>query len=238
MSDGPYTGSPSASRFMKFPLLLRAALWVVACLAVSATAAEGQAGRWQTEFAAFAQADAQQPPPRGGVVFVGSSSIRLWDRLESEFDRFPVVLKRGFGGSTMTECAEHVQRLVLAYEPRLVVIYAGENDLVAGATPAEVLRSARAFTEAIRSTQPSTHIAFVSIKPSPLRASLLPTIRETNERLRAYLKTVPNTQFIDVHTPMLDTEGRPRAELFRDDRLHLNATGYALWRREINTRLP
>jgi lysophospholipase L1-like esterase len=217
---------------------LRSALCAAACVPLFALAGDGQTGRWQAEFAAFAQADARRPPERGGVVFVGSSSIRLWENLESEFDRFPVVLKRGFGGSTMTDCAEHVQRLVLAYQPRLVVVYAGENDLAAGAAPDDVVRSARAFTEAVRRAQPSAHIAFISIKPSPLRASLMPAIRQTNARMRAYLSAVPNTQFIDVHTPMLDAQGVPRAELFGDDRLHLNATGYALWRREINARLP
>jgi lysophospholipase L1-like esterase len=217
---------------------LRAAIWAGAFLPVIGLASDSQPGRWQAEFAAFAKVDAELPPQRGGVVFVGSSSIRLWDGLESEFDRFPVVLKRGFGGSTMTECAEHVQRLVLAYEPRMVVIYAGENDLASGMTPDDVLRSARAFTEAVRRAQPSAHIAIVSIKPSPLRVSLLPAIRETNERIRTYLSSVPNAQFIDVYTPMLDAKGVPRGELFRDDQLHLNATGYALWRREINARLP
>jgi lysophospholipase L1-like esterase len=223
-------------RILKTTLL--AALCAVVWLPQVASADDGRASRWQAEFTAFSQADEQRPPQRGGVVFVGSSSIRLWDGLESQFERFPVILKRGFGGSTMTECAENVHRLVLAYEPHAVVIYAGENDLVAGMGSDEVLRSVQGFTESIRRAQPYAHIAYVSIKPSPLRASLLPAIRETNDRIRAYLGSVPNAQFIDVYSLMLDERGLPRAELFREDRLHLNATGYALWRREINARLP
>ena len=97
---------------------------------------------------------------------------------------------------------------------------------------------ARNFTEAVRRAQPDVQIALVSIKPSPLRAALLPSIRATNEAIRAYLSSVPNSRFIDVFTQMLDGHGVPRAELFRDDRLHMNTTGYALWRREINARLP
>jgi len=208
------------------------------CLPLLGIAAESKEARWQAEFAAFSEQDQLHPPQKGGVVFVGSSSIRLWDGLETQFERFPVVLKRGFGGSTMSECAENVQRLVLAYEPRLVVVYAGENDLAAGMSPDDVVRSARNFTEAVRRAQPDVQIAFVSIKPSPLRESLLPSIRATNEAIRAYLGSVPNSRFIDVYSQMLDGHGAARVELFRDDRLHMNASGYALWRREINARLP
>lgn len=216
----------------------RAALCAALLIPALVFAQSGQASRWQADFDAFALSDQQRGMQRGGVVFVGSSSIRLWDGLEAGFDRFPVVLKRGFGGSTMTDCADHVERLVLAYEPRLVVVYAGENDLAAGAGPDEVLGNLRRFVDALRRAQPATSIAYISIKPSPLRAHLLPSIRETNTRIREYLAGLPDAQFIDVYAAMLDENGAPRAELFREDRLHLNASGYALWRREVNARLP
>jgi lysophospholipase L1-like esterase len=223
----------------KRSIVLRAvACATFALTTVSASAAEPAAARWQSEFAAFARADEAHKPARGGVVFVGSSSIRLWDGLETAFERFPTVLKRGFGGSTMSDCVEHVGRLVLAYEPRLVVLYAGENDLAAGESPAAVSARVREFIELVRRAQPATHIAYVSIKPSPLRAAVLPAIRETNERVRDYIATVPNAQYIDVHSAMLGADGQPRGELFGADRLHMNAAGYTLWRREINARLP
>jgi lysophospholipase L1-like esterase len=218
--------------------VIRAAVCLVLCVPLITTAAEGDRSRWQAEFAAFSRADLDQPPQSGGVVFVGSSSIRLWDGLERAFARFPTVLKRGFGGSTMSDCAENVERLVTTYEPRTVVVYAGENDLAAGATPDDVLHSVRRFVADVRRRQPDTHLAFVSIKPSPLRAALLPAIREANARVSDFLAAVPNSQFIDVHSLMLDPAGAPRAELFSADQLHLNADGYALWRREINARLP
>ena len=215
--------------------LVRAA---VAALALLATAAGAASPRWQSEFTAFAHADETQRPPPGGVVFVGSSSIRLWEGLETAFERFPTVVKRGFGGSTAADCAEHVDSLVAPYRPRIVVLYAGENDLAEGAAADEVASRVRAFIQQVRAAQPTTHIAVVSIKPSPLRAELLPAIREANARIRAILASVPNAQFIDVHSLMLDAEGHPRAELFGADRLHMSAAGYALWRREINARLP
>ena len=220
---------------MKLRPLLTTAL---AALAVLTTAVDAASSRWEAELAAFARADETRRPTPGGVVFVGSSSIRLWDGLEQAFDRFPTVVNRGFGGSTIAECAEHVDRLVSAHRPRTVVVYAGENDLAEGATAEQVASRVRAFVERVRAEQPAAHIAFVSIKPSPLRAELLPKVREANARIRAHLETVANAQFIDVHTAMLDPNGHPRAELFGPDRLHMSAAGYALWRREISARLP
>lgn len=219
-------------------VLRSAVVCVLAWLPLAAMASDVRAARWSAEFAAFANDDAQHPARRGAVVFVGSSSIRLWDGLEAQFERFTTVVKRGFGGSTMADCAENVERLVLAYEPRTVVLYAGENDLAEGAAPVEVVARLQRFTEQVRAAQPAAHIAYVSIKPSPSRASLLPVIRETNERIRAYVGSVPNAQYVDVHSAMLAADGSPRADLFGADRLHMNAAGYALWRREINARLP
>jgi len=205
---------------------------------LSTSTAASAASPWQDAFDAFAAADRAHPPGAGGVVFVGSSSIRLWDGLETQFERLPNVLNRGFGGSQMSDCTKHLQRLVLSYKPSLVVVYAGENDLAAGATPESVLASFKAFADGVRRAQPQTHIAYVSIKPSPLRESLMPKIRATNGLIRDYVASLENAQFIDVHAQMLDAQGRARRELFGNDRLHLNADGYALWRREIAARLP
>lgn len=196
--------------------------------------------RWQASLDAFADADRRQAPSAGGVLFVGSSSIRLWDGLEQAFasPSRAVVLKRGFGGSRMADCTALVDRLVLPYRPRLVVVYAGDNDLAEGRTPQQVLESFGGFVERVRQALPDTRIAYLSIKPSPLRAALLPAVRETNALIAGFARETPNLDFIDVFTPMLDDAGRPRAELFRDDALHLNEAGYALWRQVITTHLP
>ena len=188
--------------------------------------------RWEDALAAFAAADLRKTPEPGGVLFVGSSSIRLWDNLESQFEGARVI-KRGFGGSRLTDCVRLLDRLVIKYRPRTVLLYAGDNDLAAGATPDEVFRRFVAFVEGVHRDLPDTDIAYISIKPSPSRLALLPQIRETNERIRAYAEAEGKVDFIDVYTPMLDRAGRPRAELFSADALHLNADGYALWRRVI-----
>jgi lysophospholipase L1-like esterase len=180
---------------------------------------------------------ANAAPQPGGVLFVGSSSIRLWDSLEQDFQALPIVTKRGFGGSRLSDCSEHVSKLVLPYKPRLVIVYAGDNDLAEGATPADVLTSFKRFVEAVHRELPETRIAYLSIKPSPLRAQLIAQARATNDLIEAYSATVPNLDYIDIYSKMVDADGRPRPELFAPDMLHLNRAGYALWRQEIAAHL-
>ena len=189
--------------------------------------------QWEESIARFAAVDREHAPAPGGVVFVGSSSIRLWNDLETSFRDAPVILKRGFGGWKMSDCTRYLDRLVIPYKPRLVLVYAGDNDLAEGRSPQDVLRNFVKFVEDIHKELPATRIAYISIKPSPARAALIPQVRETNEMIRRYVAVGQNLEFIDVFTPMLDPDGRPRAELFRADALHLNGAGYALWKAVI-----
>jgi lysophospholipase L1-like esterase len=125
----------------------------------------------------------------------------------------------------------------MPYKPKLVLVYAGDNDLAEGRSPQDVLKSFAAFVEGVRVTLPATRIAYISIKPSPSRSQLLPEIRQTNELIRQYTTQAENADFIDVFTPMLTDAGAPRPELFREDELHMNATGYALWSKIISAHL-
>lgn len=193
--------------------------------------------RWHASLEAFAAADLRQTPQPGGVLFVGSSSIRLWNDLETSFADQPIVIKRGFGGSQLLDCVKLVDRLVLPYKPRLVVVYAGENDLAEGATPQQVLERFAAFVQKVKADLPASRIAYVSIKPSPSRAGLMPQQREANDLIRTFSQTESQLDFIDVYSLMLDAGGQPRPELFSNDRLHLNAEGYALWQRVIAAHL-
>jgi lysophospholipase L1-like esterase len=189
--------------------------------------------KWDAAFAAFAADDVAHPHPAGGVLFVGSSSIRLWSNLEDQFKDLPVVIKRGFGGSQLSDCVKNLSRLVLRYRPHTVLVYAGDNDLAAGTAPQEVLHRFTAFVDGVHRELPQTRIVYISIKPSPSRIRLLSKIRETNMLIEDYADDADEVDYIDVFTPMLDASGQPRAELFRDDALHLNAQGYALWKRII-----
>lgn len=191
---------------------------------------------WADAMSAFASAD-KRDAQSGGVVFVGSSSIRMWTDLEKRYRSYAAI-NRGFGGSTLADCVKHLDRLVLPHQPRLVVIYAGDNDLAGGRSAELVLLDFVELTSRIQERLPKTQIVFVSIKPSPARVDLLDRIREANTRIRNYIATKPYLRYIDVFTPMLDSKGRPRGELFGSDLLHLNEEGYALWHALISPVLP
>jgi lysophospholipase L1-like esterase len=216
---------------------LGVAMALACALQAGAAAASPIDARWDASWAEFDAADRQRAPAPGGVVFVGSSSIRLWPGLETRFGSVPVI-KRGFGGSRLADCARHVDRLVIRYRPRQVVVYAGDNDLAEGRTPAEVAASFESFVTGVRQALPDTRIAFVSIKPSPLRAGLLDAVREANRLIRRYTDAHPgHLAYVDVFTPMLDAKGAPRADLFAPDALHMNDAGYALWQQLISSRI-
>ena len=186
---------------------------------------------WETDMQRFAAEDAQSPPPRGGVVFTGSSSIRLWDTLAQDFPGVPVI-NRGFGGSELRDSTWYADRTIVPYAPRQVVIYAGDNDINAGRTPQQLRADFIAFVERVRRDLPKTKIAYISTKPSPSRAHLLPVQREANALVQAEAKRL-GVDYIDIFTPMLDTKGQPDEALFIDDRLHMNAAGYDIWQRMI-----
>ena len=221
----------------RIPRLAYAA-WLALAISVYAApfpllAATAPASRWATAFASFDADDAAHPRAPGGVLFVGSSSIRFWTDVEAQFANLPVVINRGFGGSQLSDCVRHLSRLVLAYRPRTVLVYAGDNDLAAGVAPRDVLKRFVSLVDGIHEELPWTRIVYISIKPSPSREYLMPQIREANALIRDYASGVENVGFADVFTPMLDAGGRPRRELFRKDELHLNAQGYALWKQVI-----
>lgn len=189
--------------------------------------------RWQTSLAAFAQTDLLRHPADDGVLFVGSSTIRLWSSLRQDFRQVPVIINRGFGGSTMRDCNSLVRELVIQYKPRQVMVYAGDNDLAEGRTPEDVLDSLQKFVRKVHAALPGTRISYISIKPSPERIGLLPQIRQANALIASYVQTVPEMRYIDIFSPMLDAQGLPRPELFRADQLHLSDAGYRLWQSVI-----
>jgi len=183
--------------------------------------------RWEKEIAAFERRDREQPPPKNALLFVGSSSIRLWDLSKS----FPGVaaINRGFGGSQLADAVHFAPRIVLKYEPRMVVLYAGDNDIAAGKTPEQVHADFQAFVRTVHKELPKIRIAYISIKPSLRRWHLIDSIRQANALIEAECKKDKRLLYLDVVAPMLGGDGKPRPELFAKDGLHLNEKGYALW---------
>jgi predicted amidohydrolase/lysophospholipase L1-like esterase len=205
-----------------------AALLILCCFPpVGRAQDQANAARWEKAVAAFEEQDRDSPPPKQGIVFVGSSTIRLWDLAKS----FPGLdaINRGFGGSQLADSVHFAQRLVLKHEPRTIVLYAGDNDLAAGKTPEQVFAHFQAFVKAVRDELPRTRIVYLSVKLSIRRWHLAEQIRRTNALIDGYCRKDERLRLVEVATPMLGDDGRPRPELFVKDGLHLSAKGYELW---------
>mgnify|MGYP000390795817 CR=1 FL=1 len=187
---------------------------------------------WAGDMAHFASADQANPPPRGGIEFIGSSSIRMWESLATDFPGQP-VFNRGFGGSEVRDSTWYADRIVVPYAPCKVFFYAGDNDLNSGRSPVQVRDDVVAFVQRVHRDLPETQVEYISIKPSPSRAHLLPAINEANARVKAALAKLPHAGFTDIHTPMLGADGQPDAKLFREDMLHMTPAGYAIWTKAL-----
>ena len=186
--------------------------------------------QWEPEIAAFEASDRQHPPAPGGILFTGSSSIRMWTSVANDFPGLP-VLNRGFGGSQIHHVTAFVPRIVLPYKPRLIVFYCGANDIASGQrTVADVVRDYKEFVTTVRASLPQVRIAFISAAPNPARWSLKSSYIDLNQQIKTYTASDPKLSFIDVWEAMLGGNGEPKPELFIQDRLHMNADGYAIWR--------
>jgi lysophospholipase L1-like esterase len=168
------------------------------------------------------------PGPTPPVVFYGSSSIRLWTNLAEDLGD-PQIVNLGFGGSTLAACVHYFERLVVPRQPGSLVVYAGDNDLGDGRTAVDVIGSFRELIAKVDAFLGPIPFAFLSIKPSLARWSLIEDIRTANETIRADLSRRPRSTYIDIATAMLGDDGRPRGELFLEDGLHLSPEGYRVW---------
>lgn len=196
--------------------------------------------RFENDIRAFEKQDSLGGTPKNKVVFIGSSSFAYWKTMTADLAPLP-VLNRGFGGSTLPEVNYYANRILLPYRPKIIVVYAGENDLNVGPrpqTPEQVLASFKTFAGLVHRQLPKTLIYFISMKPSPSRWANWPVTQQGNQLIAAYIKTDKRLRFIDVRPAMLATNGRPRPDLFRPDSLHMNARGYALWAGMLKVILP
>lgn len=209
------------------PLLLTCVLTPLDCTVAVETNAPPHA-RWEKDIAAFEAADRTNPPPTGAVVFVGSSSIRLWKMAAEQFPSHRII-NRGFGGSHLSDSVAFAGRIVIPYRPKLVVLYAGDNDIASGKTPEQVRDDFKAFVAKVREALPETRVAYLAIKPSSSRLKFFDRHKATNDLIREVIATDPKLIYVDTWTPILDAEGKPRDEFFLPDRLHLNDAGYKLW---------
>lgn len=191
---------------------------------------------WKAAIDELTKLDAEHPPAPHGIVFVGSSSIRFWTTLEQDFPGLPVI-RRGFGGSGLADSVFYFDRIVLRYQPDTVVLYAGENDIHADVSPENVAKNFESFRQKLRTALPDTRLIYISMKACPARWAERENTTRANALVAAACAADPRCTFLDVFTAMLDTHGQPRPELFREDQLHMNADGYAIWIRLLTPLL-
>ena len=186
----------------------------------------------------FKKQDSAHFPGTNKILFVGSSSFTNWKDVQDYFPTYPII-NRGFGGSTIVDQVRYVKDVVYPYKPKQVIIYCGENDLASSDTvnARTVYNRFRQLFSLIRNKFPNVPVLYISMKPSPSRQLLMPKMREGNALIQKFLKTKKQTGFVDVYKDMIDDEGKPRAELFLDDNLHMNKSGYTIWKKAIEPYL-
>jgi lysophospholipase L1-like esterase len=194
--------------------------------------------RFYDEIQKIKKADSADKHSIPSILFIGSSSFTMWKDIKEYFPGRPII-NNGFGGSTLPDLIHYIHDIVPAKNIKQVVIYCGENDLASSdsVTATKVLERFRILFTTLRNKIKDVPIVYVSMKPSPSRQLILGKIREGNKLIRQYLKTRRKTAFVDVYNEMIDDEGKPRAELFLDDNLHMNKQGYAIWQRILEPYL-
>lgn len=188
------------------------------------------------EINAFTASDATSPPPRGAILFIGSSSIRLWKTLKQDFPDLTVI-NRGFGGSQIIDSVNYADRIVFPYKPRHIVMYAGGNDINARKSPQQVFADFKTFVAQVHAELPRAKISYISIAPNPARWSQIGEVREANRLIGEFTRTDRRLAFIDTFSHMLGADGRPLPDIYVDDHLHMNPKGYLIWKEIVGRHL-
>lgn len=162
------------------------------------------------------------------VLFVGSSSLRMWKDLEKTFKPYHAI-NRGFGGSTLVDAIYYAEDIIYPYQPKQIFIYSGENDIASGASAEITLDRFKILFQLIRKKMPQVPIIFISIKPSISRENLMPQFIKANQLIHNFLKNQPATDYVDVFQVMLNENGKPMNDIFLADKLHMNQKGYDIW---------
>lgn len=202
------------------------------------TFAQENSKPFYSDIKAFIKADSAAMPPQDAILFVGSSSIRMWNDLQQDFPEHTVI-NRGFGGSSLPHVIDYADIIIFPYNAKQIVIYAGENDFTESDTISAqtVYNRFRDLYALIRQQQPKTPIVYISIKPSPSRAHLMPKMKEANRLIENFLQQQKKAKFVNVYQLMLNADGKPMGDIFLDDQLHMNRKGYAIWQQALKPYL-
>jgi len=208
-------------------------LWLLVCFLLVyarpgwSADTEHNFAKWEKEIAAYEQSDRTDPPPKNGLLFVGSSTIARWKTLKDDFPGQPVV-NRGFGGSEIVDCTHFADRIIFPYQPRAIFFRCGGNDLHAGKSPEQVFADFKEFVAQVQKHLPETEIVVISLSPSIARWDQREKERTVNQMVELFVESTPRMKYIDTYSLPLDADGHARPELFVSDKLHFNAEGYKL----------
>lgn len=192
--------------------------------------------RFDNAMVDFKKIDQQKNTPKGGILFIGSSSFTFWKDLENTFSSYQAI-NRGFGGSTLAEVIYYADDILYPYQPRQVIIYCGENDIAEGNSPEITVDRFKTLFNLTRKHLPQAQISFISMKPSVAREKMMPQFSYANQLIERFLADQPNTSYINVYDAMLQDNKRPMTDIFVGDNLHMNAKGYAIWTKIITPYL-
>ncbi|HEX3602300.1 MAG TPA: SGNH/GDSL hydrolase family protein [Lacipirellulaceae bacterium] len=191
--------------------------------------------RFESEIVAFEAYDHKNAAPQDPILFVGSSTVRLWQTADA-FPGLPVI-NRGFGGSTIDDVNHYADRIVFKYKPRVIVFYSGDNDLAAGRSTDRVFNDFTTFVNSVHERLSNTSLIYLAIKPSIARWKIWPQMQEVNARVKELAQQNKQLMYIDTAPPLLGADGQPQKSLFRDDGLHMNDKGYVAWNKLLASKL-
>jgi lysophospholipase L1-like esterase len=219
---------------MQRMVLLPLALWLALVQGPTAQGAQftHDFAKWENEISAFEAMDRTNPPPEQGVLFIGSSTIRLWKSLVRDFPEHRVI-NRGFGGSEIVDSTHFADRIVFPYKPRMVVLRAGGNDINGGKSAQQVFVDFTEFVSKIRSRLPGTEIVYISLCPSPARWQQAREERVLNGLIQDFARRTAGVKYVETYDLSVGPDGKPRPELFVEDKLHFNTEGYELLAKRV-----
>ena len=188
--------------------------------------------RFESAVKRFENQDRQSPPPQGGILFIGSSSIRRWDSLAEDMAPLTTI-NRGIGGSTFNDLRHYADRIIIPYRPRAIVVYSGGNDINQNVNPTRVVDAMAAFVEKTTAALPECRIYILSIKVTANRWHMRSIEERANELIAEFCRQNELLTYIDVASGMLDERGKPNLEIFIEDMVHMNSSGYRIWSAKI-----
>ncbi len=216
---------------------IRTPIFIFLLFISSISFAQSDPHRFENDIQQYEQEDKLNGYQPESVLFIGSSSFRLWKTMSDDLAPVPVV-NRGFGGSTIPDVLYFANRLILPHQPKIIVFYCGENDLSSDDLSVKGgVHNFKDFHKYLKKNLPEARLYFISIKPSVRREALWPKFQEANKSLEKYISRQKNYYFVDVSTSMLDADGKVLQDIFLDDNLHMNAKGYAIWIEKIKPLL-